>query len=130
MIVDDLNFNKLSFISWCFIFKTYYSNIFCRALSLSNVREDVNIKNIFAHPISPIPLSLFYEDSTMRKTCKSDLMHFFKEVVAHIFCLRDFDLFRTVIIRHDLGLIQGMGSKLLKTVGNLASSFVWSLCTC
>lgn len=62
----------------------YFQNILQRylssSLSLSNVREDVNIENILAQPVSPIPLSLFHEDGTMRKTCKSDLLHFFRRM--------------------------------------------------
>lgn len=85
-----------------FILKTYSSIIFRRALALSNVREDINIENILAHLVGSIPLSLFHEDGTMRKTCKSDFMHLFEEVVAPIFCLSDFDLSRTVIIRDGL----------------------------
>lgn len=50
--------------------------IFRWALALSNVCEDVNIENILAHLVGPIP-SLFHEDGTMGKTCKSDLMHLF-----------------------------------------------------
>lgn len=57
-------------------------------------------------------------------------MHLFEEVVAPIFCLSDFDLSRTVLIRDGIGLLQGMDSKVLKTFGKLASSYVRSLKTC
>lgn len=102
--------------------------IFRRALTLLNVREDVNIEN--THPVGLIPLSLFHENGTMRKIYESDLMHSFEEFVEPIFCLNDFDLSRTVLIGGGFGLIQGMDSKALKTLGDLASSYVRSLSTC
>lgn len=104
--------------------------IFRRALTLLNVREDVNIENTLAHPVVLIPLSLFHENGTMRKIYESDLMHLFEEFVTPIFCLNDFDLSRTVLIGGGFGLIQGMDSKALKTFGDLASSYVRSLSTC
>jgi hypothetical protein len=45
--------------------------VFRRALVLANSRDDVMIDNILSHPVGPIPVSMFHEDGTMRKSCKS-----------------------------------------------------------
>ncbi|CAC5400233.1 unnamed protein product [Mytilus coruscus] len=47
--------------------------VFRRALVLANSRDDVTIESILSLPLGPIPVSLFHEDGTMRKCCKSDL---------------------------------------------------------
>ena len=44
--------------------------VFRRALVLANSRGDVTIDNILSHPVGPIPVSMFHEDGTMRKSCK------------------------------------------------------------
>jgi hypothetical protein len=49
-----------------------------RALVLANSRDDVTIDNILSHPVGPIPVSMFHEDDTMRKSCKSDLVKQFE----------------------------------------------------
>jgi hypothetical protein len=41
---------------------------------LTNSRDDVMIDNILSHPVGPIPVSMFHENGTMRKYCKSDLV--------------------------------------------------------
>ena len=52
--------------------------VFRRSLVLANSRNDVMIDNILSHPIGPIPVSMFHEDDTMRKSCKSDLVKQFE----------------------------------------------------
>jgi hypothetical protein len=48
--------------------------VFRRALVLANSRDDVTIDNILSHPVGPIPVSMFHEDGTMRKSYESDLV--------------------------------------------------------
>ena len=47
--------------------------IFRRGLTLSEFGDDVTIDNLICHPIGALPLSLFNEDGSQRKTTKSDL---------------------------------------------------------
>jgi hypothetical protein len=49
--------------------------IFRRALVLAGCREDVTIEKILSFPIGPVPISIFHENGTMRKTSKADLSH-------------------------------------------------------
>ena len=49
--------------------------VFRRALVLAGCREDVIIEKILSFPIGPVPISIFHEDGTMRKTSKADLSH-------------------------------------------------------
>ena len=49
--------------------------VFHRALVLAGCREDVTIEKILSFPIEPVPISIFHEDGTMRKTLKADLSH-------------------------------------------------------
>jgi hypothetical protein len=52
--------------------------VFRRALILANSRDDVTIDNILSHPVGPIPVSMFHEDGTMRKSYESDLVNQFE----------------------------------------------------
>jgi hypothetical protein len=66
---------------------------FRRALVLANSRDDVTIDNILSHPAGPIPVSMFHEDGTMRKSCKSDLVKQFEnEVLFWHSCLQMFSI--------------------------------------
>jgi hypothetical protein len=62
--------------------------VFRRALVLANSRDDVTIDNILSHPLGPIPVSMFHEDGTMRKSCKSDLVKQFENEVSPVLSLR------------------------------------------
>jgi hypothetical protein len=44
----------------------------------SSNRDDVTIDNVLSHPVGPIPVSMFHEDCTIRKSCKSDLVKQFE----------------------------------------------------
>ena len=65
--------------------------VFRRALVLANSRDDVTIDNILSHHVGPIPVSMFHEDGTMRKSCKSDLVKQFENEVSPVLSLPDFD---------------------------------------
>ena len=47
--------------------------MFRRALILTKGRDDVTIEHVLSHPVGPIPNSLFQDDDTVGKSCKSDL---------------------------------------------------------
>jgi hypothetical protein len=47
-----------------------------------NSRDDVKIDNIPSHPVGPIPVSMFHEDGTTRKSCKSNLVKQFENEVV------------------------------------------------
>ena len=56
--------------------KVSAETVFRRALSLSKVRENVNMEVILCKPLIAVPTALFNEEGcTMRKTQKADLMH-------------------------------------------------------
>jgi hypothetical protein len=42
---------------------------------LANSRDDVTIDSILSHPVEPIPVAMFHEDGTMRKSYESDLVN-------------------------------------------------------
>ncbi|KAK3097137.1 hypothetical protein FSP39_006702 [Pinctada imbricata] len=47
--------------------------LFRRALLLSHVRPDVSLETVLSYPVGPVPISLFHEDGSIRKTNKSEL---------------------------------------------------------
>ena len=75
------------------------------ALVLANSRDDVTIDNILSHPAGPIPVSMFHEDGTMRKSCKSDLVKQFENEVSPVLSLPDFDPSLTTYIRDSMSLV-------------------------
>jgi hypothetical protein len=52
--------------------------VFKCALVLANSRDDVTIDNILSHPVEHIPVAMFHEDGTMRKSYESDLVNQFE----------------------------------------------------
>ena len=52
--------------------------VFKCALVLANSRDDVTIDSILSHPVEPIPVAMFHEDGTMRKSYESDLVNQFE----------------------------------------------------
>jgi hypothetical protein len=80
-------------------------NGFRRALVLANSRDDVTIDIILSHPAGPIPVSMFHEDGTMRKSCKSDLVKKFENEVSPVLSLPDFDPSLTAYIRDSMALV-------------------------
>jgi hypothetical protein len=49
---------------------------------LANSRDDVTIDNILSHPVGPIPVSMFHEDGTMRKSYESELVKQFENEIS------------------------------------------------
>jgi hypothetical protein len=63
----------------------------------------------------PIPVSMFDEDGTMRKSCKSDLVKQFENEVSPVLSLPDFDPSLTTYIRDSMALVQCMDAKKHRT---------------
>jgi hypothetical protein len=61
-------------------FRTASLDLIYRALVLANSRDDVTIDNILSHPVGPISVSMFHEDGTTRKSCKSNLVKQFEKI--------------------------------------------------
>jgi hypothetical protein len=101
-----------------------------RALVLANSRDDVTIDNILSHPVGPIPLSMFHEDGTMRKSCKSDLVKQFENEASPVLSLPDFDPSLTTYIRDSMTLVQCMDAKKHRTFGDLAIDYCRQLTSC
>ena len=78
---------------------------------------------ILSHPVGPIPVSMFHEDGTMRKSCKSDLVKQFENEVSPVFSLPDFDPSLTTYIRDIKALVQCMDAKKHKTFGDPATDY-------
>ena len=104
--------------------------VFRRALVLANSRDDVTIVNILSHHVGPIPVSMFHEDGTMRKSCKSDLVQQFENEVSPVLSLPDFDPSLTNYIRDGMALIQSMDAKKHRTFGDLAIDYCRELTSC
>ena len=97
--------------------------LFRRALAFANSRDDVTIDNILSHPVGPIPVSIFHEDGTMRKSCKSDLVKQFENEVSPVLSLPDFDPSLTTYIRDGMTLVQCMDAKKHRTFRELATDY-------
>jgi hypothetical protein len=87
---QSLWYNALFKPTWWIFFYVmpvkYICYCMCCALVLANSRDDVTIDNILSHPAGPIPVSMFHEDGTMRKSCKSDLVKQFENEVSPTYC--------------------------------------------
>ena len=104
--------------------------MFSSALVLANSRDDVTVDNILSHPVGPIPVSMFHEDGTMRKSCKSDLVKQFENEVSPVLSLPDFDPSLTTYIRDGMALVQCMDAKKHRTFGDLATDYCRQLTSC
>jgi hypothetical protein len=104
--------------------------VFRRALVLTNNRDDVTIDNVLSHPVGPIPVSMFHEDGTMRKSCKSDLVKQFENEASPVLSLPDFDHSLTTYIRDSMALVQCMDAKKHITFGDLANNYCRQLTLC
>jgi hypothetical protein len=104
--------------------------VFRRALVLANSRDDVTIDNILSHPVGPIPVSMFHEDGTTRKTCKSNLVKQFENEVSPVLSLPDVDPSLTTYIRDSMALVQCMDAKKHITFGDLPTDYCRQLTSC
>ena len=56
--------------------------MFRRGLMLANVRDDITLNIIMEKPIGSVPVSLFFEDGTMRKSAKDKLGAYLEKKVT------------------------------------------------
>ena len=91
---------------------------------MANCRDDVTVEKVLSFPVGPIPTSLFHEDGTMRKTCKSDLAHQLEVPVTSLQTLSAFDKAATTIIRDGMAVLQSLDAKRYSTFGDMAADFV------
>ena len=73
---------------------------------------------------------MFYEDGTMRKSCKSDLVQQFENEVSPVLSLSDFDPSLTTYIRDGMALVQCMDAKKHRTFGDIATDYCRQLTSC
>ena len=104
--------------------------VFRRAPVLANSRDDVTIDNILSLPVGPIPVSMFHEDGTMRKSCKPDLVQQFENEVSPVLSLPDFDPSLTTYIRDGMALAQCMDAKKHRTFGDFDTDYCRQLTSC
>jgi hypothetical protein len=73
---------------------------------------------------------MFYEDGTMRKSCKSDLVQQFENEVSPVLSLSDFDPSLTTYIRDGMALVECMDATKHRTFGDLATDYCKQLTSC
>ena len=88
------------------------------------------IDNILSHPVGPIPVSMFHEDGTMRKSCKSDVEKQFENEDSPVLSLPDFDPSLTTYIGDGMALVQCMDAKKHRTFGDLDTDYCRQLTSC
>ena len=77
-------------------------------------------RTLLSFPIGPIPTSLFHDDGTMRTTSKTDLTQHLEQDVSIIQTLPFFYIFRTILIRDGMPLLQSLNAKSFRTFGEMA----------
>ena len=75
-------------------------------------------------------MSMFHEDGTMRKSCKSDLVQQFEKEVSPVLSLPDFDPSLTTYIGDGMALVQCMDAKKHRTFGDLDTDYCRQLTSC
>lgn len=104
--------------------------VFRRALLLTQVRPDLNMKHVLSYPITSVPTSIFHEDGAPRKNTKAELGHILEGLVdeEHENTASD-NQHRSVYIRDamaELHILGGNGG----TFGNLAQCYLNQLLHC
>lgn len=101
--------------------------VFRRALCLAECREDITVESVLSYPIGPVPVSLFHEDMTMRKTNKADLAHKLESETTCVEHLPQFDKSLTVFIRDAMATIQAIKPQPNCTFNDIANNYVSTL---
>jgi hypothetical protein len=104
--------------------------VFRRALALANVREEVSVEKVLAYPVGPIPTAIFHDDGSMRKCCKSDLIHLLEKEISTSFILPSYDKNKSTLIRDGMGIIQSLNAKRYNTFGELAKDYFDNMVAC
>ncbi|KAK3108129.1 hypothetical protein FSP39_001706 [Pinctada imbricata] len=103
--------------------------LFRRALLLSNLRPDVSSQSVLSYPVGPLPVSIFHEDGSLRKTNKAEFASQLYSMVRKDASFPHFDG-PEVFVRDAMGLVQALYTKNSKTFGDLATTYVQSLLSC
>ena len=90
--------------------------LFRRLLMVSKQRE-VNLEKVLEHELAAVPPALFHDDTTMRKTVKSDLAMKLEATCREVVGLDSGH--RTAYIIDGMALLQGMKESLFSTFNDL-----------
>lgn len=101
--------------------------VFRRALTMSRNRNDVSMDTVLSHPITPIPISLFHEDGTLRKCQKSELVKMIEEQVKAENDIPAGQSSSTVYIRDAMAEVQMMQGNKYKTFAELGNAYLEKL---
>jgi hypothetical protein len=93
--------------------------LFRRLLSVSSHR-DVNMRQVLQHEMAPIPPALFYDDGTMRKTCKSDLATKLEATIPEEIYNLPTEDGNTAYVIDGMALIHSLNDSLFTTFEDLA----------
>ena len=77
-----------------------------------------------------VPVSMFHEDGTMRKSYESDLVKQFENEVSRVLSLPDVDPSLTTYIRDSMALVQCIDAKKHRTFGDLVTDYCRQLTSC
>ena len=95
--------------------------VFRRALCLAECREDITVENVLSYPIGAVPISLFHEDESMRKTNKADLTHKLESEIEKVDIIPPYEKNLTIFIRDALAIVQSMKPAKGSTFDELSS---------
>lgn len=102
--------------------------VFRRALTLSGVRESINMRSILSLPVTSVPTALFHEDGTMRKCQKSDLMKHLETKACSMPNLPAYDKSKTYVIRDAMAELHKMKGSAHRTFESLGATYLNNLC--
>ncbi len=97
--------------------------VFRRALTLSEVRNDVTLETVLSRPVGAVPSALFHDDGVMRKTKKAELGGVLETLSEKHTQLPPFDSASTVYIRDAMAIIQATDGNKYNTFGHLAREY-------
>ena len=97
--------------------------IFRRGLALAEFREDVTVEALMSHPIGSVPLSLFNEDGSLRKTNKSDLA-LYLESLADISDMDETTTSNVIYISDGMAVLHSLSAETCTTFDDLVFKYV------
>ena len=101
---------------------------FRRALTLSKIRENINMDSILSMPLTAVPTALFHEiGSIMRSTTKSDLLHRLEEETSAVKTLPGRNPSEVVYIRDAMAELHKLEGKKFQTFDKFAEHYTCEL---
>ena len=105
--------------------------IFRRGLALAEFRTDITIDSLMSHPIGALPLSLFNEDGSPRKTTKSDLGSYLEARAAVVSEIVEEELpKRVVYIRDGMAVLHAVSLDTCQTFDDLVQKYMKGVVSC